>query len=214
MDGETEAKKGRVVQGPREDLGLDRGPQIAGGWGGECRPDTHGPDSTWMEPTFSSRLSVRLGHSAESSHRLPWKFSSSYTITWKNKVGAWASEWLQGRRPPSDQQGGPTRFLLAEVRLTGLHLPLVASVSNCNSALNHQGSPRDAHAIFLHPIPPSKASACLGRDRTRNVTLLPSASQVPATHLIHDTSGLKTAGITSILKLTVPRETLAWPHRA
>ena len=44
-------------------------------------PGTHGPDSTWMEPTFSSRLSVRLGHSAVSSHLLPWKFSISYTIT-------------------------------------------------------------------------------------------------------------------------------------
>lgn len=38
-----------------------------------------------MEPTFSNRLSVRLGHSAVSSHRLPWKFSSSYTITCKEQ---------------------------------------------------------------------------------------------------------------------------------
>lgn len=38
---------------------------------------TYGPASTWMEPTFSSSLSVMLGNSSVSSHFFPWKFSSS-----------------------------------------------------------------------------------------------------------------------------------------
>lgn len=86
-------KEGRgAAQGPRADLR----PPAAGGWGSGHCPCTHGPDSTWMEPTFSSRLSVRLGHSAESSHRLPWKFSNSYTVTWKDKDERLAPGGLQG----------------------------------------------------------------------------------------------------------------------
>lgn len=38
---------------------------------------TYGPDSTWMEPTFSSSFSATFGSSSVSSHLLPWKFSSS-----------------------------------------------------------------------------------------------------------------------------------------
>lgn len=109
-------------------------------WG----PDTHGPDSTWMEPTFSSRLSVRLVQSADSSHRLPWKFSISYTITWKGSVlrshrvgppapgpvgyspavwDCWAAAWSQHRRRLALAPWWPRRELQQEPQLNlGLQL--------------------------------------------------------------------------------------------
>lgn len=47
------------------------------GAGPSSTPRTYGPDSTWMEPTFSRSFSVMLGSSSVSSHFFPWKFSSS-----------------------------------------------------------------------------------------------------------------------------------------
>lgn len=47
------------------------------GAGPSSAPRTYGPDSTWMEPTFSRSFSVMLGSSSVSSHFFPWKFSSS-----------------------------------------------------------------------------------------------------------------------------------------
>lgn len=95
-----------------------------------------------MEPTFSSRLSVRLGHSAESSHRLPWKFSISYTITWKGSVlsvpqGGASSPSPCGAVLVGATKGGTVHPLQPRASTAAcLHCPLVAMEENASKNLN------------------------------------------------------------------------------
>lgn len=164
-------KRGKEGQRAAQGLGEDLRPPVAGGWGSGHCPGTHGPDSTWMEPTFSSRLSVRLGHSAESSHRLPWKFSNSYTVTWKDKDERLAPWWAPKALSSLRTAGRP--HLLPP--LPGESHRFAPPPGGQSEQLQQCHRPYKITKTPTSDVP-SKASACFGRVRVSYVTLLPSSS--------------------------------------